>query len=140
MNAVAQLHTAQEQKVLDVFDRHVAAFTSGNLDAVLQDFGEHAVVVTPDGVFEGRERIRALYQTLLAEFGCIDRGDSPGLTFDVLNVRHDTLFIVWHAESKNHVFPFGTDTFICNGDRFQRQSIAFSPPRPRSAAARKIDA
>ena len=71
MNAIAQPYTAQEQKVLDVFDRHVAAFTSGNLDAVLDDFGEQAVVVTPDGVFEGRERIRALYQDLLAEFGCI---------------------------------------------------------------------
>lgn len=138
MDAIAKPYTAQERKVLDVFDRHVAAFTSGNLDAVLDDFGEQSVVVTPDGVFEGRERIRAVYQDLLAEFGCIDRGDSPGLTFDVLHVRHDTLFIAWHAESKHHVFPFGTDTFICNGDRFQRQSIAFSPPRPRSDATGEI--
>ena len=135
MNAIAQPYTAQEQKVLDVFNRHVAAFTSGNLDAVLNDFGEHSVVVTPDGVFEGRERIRVVYQNLLAEFGRIDRGDSPGLTFDALHVRDDMLFIAWHAESKHHVFPFGTDTFICNGDRLQRQSIAFSPPQPRSSGA-----
>jgi hypothetical protein len=54
-------------------------------------------------------------------------------------VRHDTLFIAWHAESKHHVFPFGTDTFICNGDRFQRQSIAFSPPRPKSGAIGNIN-
>jgi ketosteroid isomerase-like protein len=138
MDAIAKPYTAQERKVLDAFDRHVAAFTSGNLDAVLDDFGEHSVVVTPDDVFEGRERIRAVYQGLLAEFGCIDRGDSPGLAVDVLHVRHDTLFITWHAESKHHVFPFGTDTFICNGDRFQRQSIAFSPPRPRSDATGEI--
>lgn len=64
MNAIAQRHTAQEQEVLDAFNRHVAAFNSGNLDAVLKDFGEHSVVVTPDGVFEGRERICALYQKL----------------------------------------------------------------------------
>lgn len=139
MNAIAQPCTAQEQEVLDVFNRHVAAFTSGNLDAVMNDFDEHSVVVTPDGIFEGRERIRALYQNLLAEFGRIDRGDSPGLAFDVLHVRHDTLFTAWHAESKHHVFPFGTDTFICNGDRFQRQSIAFSPPRPKSGATGNIE-
>lgn len=138
MNAIAQRYTAQEQMVLAAFNRHVAAFTSGNLDAVLNDFGEHSVVVTPDGVFEGRERICALYQNLLAEFGRIDRGDSPGLTFDVLHVRHDTLFIAWHAESKHHVFSFGTDTFICDGDRFQRQSIAFSPPQPKSGATGNI--
>jgi hypothetical protein len=137
MNTTAQSYTTREQKVLDVFNRHVAAFTSGDLDAVLNDFGEHSVVITPDGVFEGRERIRALYQGLLAEFGVIDRGDSPGLTFDALHVRHDTLFIAWHAESMHHVFPFGTDTFVCNGDKFERQSIAFSPPTPRNGANRK---
>ena len=120
-----------EQNVLDVFKRHVAAFTSGNLDTVLNDFSEQSVVITPDGVFEGLDRIRALYGGLLAEFGVIDRGDSPGLTVDALHVRHDTLFITWHAESMHHIFQFGTDTFVCEGDKFARQSIAFSPPRAR---------
>jgi ketosteroid isomerase-like protein len=129
----ANAHTAapREQQALAIFERHVAAFTSGNLDAVLNDFGEHAVVITPDGVFEGPEQIRALYGGLLAEFGTIDRGDSPGLTLDALHVRHDMIFITWHAESMHKVFPFGTDTFLCQGDRFERQTIAFSTPHPR---------
>lgn len=131
MNTSTHSHTAREQQALAIFKRHVAAFTSGNLDAVMHDFGEHSMVITPDGVFEGPERIRTLYGGLLAEFGVIDRGDSPGLTFDALHVRHDTIFISWHAESMHSVFPFGTDTFICNGDKFERQSIAFSTPRPR---------
>ena len=121
----------REQQALALFHRHVAAFTSGNLDAVLNDFGEHAVVITPDGVFEGPEQIRALYGGLLAEFGTIDRGDSPGLTLDALHVRHDMIFITWHAESMHKVFPFGTDTFLCKDDRFERQTIAFSTPHPR---------
>jgi len=89
------------------------------------------VVITPDGVFEGPEQIRSVYQGLLAEFGNIDRGDSPGIVLDTLLVRDDTIFITWHGESKNLVFPFGTDTFICNDDNFTRQSIAFSPPKRR---------
>jgi len=72
MNAIAQPHTIQEQKVLEVFSRHFAAFNAGDLDAVLKDFGEHSVVMTPDGVFEGPEQIRAVYRNLLAEFGVID--------------------------------------------------------------------
>jgi hypothetical protein len=134
MNTRTHSHTPREQQALEAFGRHVAAFTSGNLDAVMNDFGEQAMVVTPDGVFEGPEKIRALYAGLLAEFGVIDRGDSPGLTLDALLVRHDTLFIAWHAESMRRVFPFGTDTFICNGDKFERQSIAFSSPQPRNGA------
>ncbi|WP_068808720.1 YybH family protein [Thauera phenolivorans] len=131
MNTIAQARTPQERAVLEVFDRHVAAFNSGDVEAVLNDFDERSVVVTQDGVFEGRERIRALYQELLAEFGVIDRGDSPGLSLDALHLRHEMLFIVWHAESKNHMYPFGTDTFICREGKFERQSIAFSPPQPR---------
>jgi hypothetical protein len=146
MNALAQLNpraatagptagtqnlTPRERQALSVLERHVAAFNSGNLDAVLADFDARSIVFTAEGAFEGPERIRAVYEGLLAEFGVIDRGDSPGLGIDVLRVRDDTIFIAWHAESKRHVFPFGTDTFVCSGDRFARQSIAFSPPRPR---------
>lgn len=131
MNAIAKSVTPREQQALDVFNRHVAAFFSGDLYAVLDDFSEDAVVITPDGVFKGRERIRAVYQGLLAEFGSIDRGDSPGIVLDTLLVHEDTVFITWHAESKHLVFPFGTDTFICKGDRFAHQSIAFSPPTRR---------
>jgi ketosteroid isomerase-like protein len=131
MKAPQQTFTSEEQSVLDTFKRHVSAFTSGNLDAVLDDFAEHAVVMTPDGIFEGRDRIRAVYQGLLAEFGTIDKGDSPGINVDALHVRHNTLFISWHAESTRHIFPFGTDTFICDGNKIERQSIAFSPPQIR---------
>ncbi|UCH53330.1 MAG: nuclear transport factor 2 family protein [Pseudomonadota bacterium] len=133
MNAIAKAVTTREQHALNIFNRHVAAFFAGNLDAVLDDFGEDSVVITPDGVFEGREQIRSVYEGLLAEFGVIDRGDSPGIVVDTLLARDDTIFITWHAESKSLVFPFGTDTFICNGDRFTRQSIAFSPPIPKEA-------
>lgn len=130
MNASAQ--TPQEQQVLGVFKRHVAAFTAGDLDAVLSDFDRYAVVITPDGVFEGPDPIRALYRGLLEEFGTITRGDSSGFAFDAVHVRHDTLFITWHAESRHLVFPFGTDTFVCKGDKFQRQSIAFSAPQAKT--------
>lgn len=131
MNSTAATHTSREQQALAVFQRHVAAFFSGDLDAVLSDFDKHSMVITPDGVFEGLDQIRFVYQGLLDEFGTIDRGDSPGIVVDALHVRNDTLFITWHAESKHRVYPFGTDTFICRGDRFARQSIAFSPPQPR---------
>lgn len=122
---------SQEAKVLDIFSRHLAAFVAGNLEGVLEDFGPDSVVVTQDGVFAGLDRIRLVFGALLAEFGNISSGDSPGFTFDVKQVSGDTLFITWHAESKHHVFPFGTDTFVCNGDKIIRQSIAMSPPLPR---------
>ena len=135
MLAQTQTHTPREQQAQALFTRHVAAFTSGNLDAVMNDFGEHSIVVTPDGIFEGLEQIRTLYGGLLAEFGVIDHGDSPGLTIDTLHIRHDMIVITWHAESRHRLFPFATDTFICKGDKFERQSIVFSSPRAVDGAS-----
>jgi len=121
----------REPMVLGIFKRHVNAFTSGDLDAVLRDFGENSVVITPDGVFAGLDRIRALYSSLLAEFGAIDRGESPGLFIDQMHVHDDTLFITWHAESRHHVFPFGTDTFLARDDSGVCQTICHSPLQAR---------
>jgi len=132
MSTSAQTVMQHEQQILEIFQRHVSAFMSGNLKAVLEDFNEYSVVITPDGVFEGLDRIRALYAGLLAEFGVIDRGDSPGLHIEKLHVHNDMLFITWHAESRHHVFPFGTDTFIAHGNTFARQTISFSPLQARA--------
>ena len=125
MNLTANPKTAQEKEILDLFEKHLAAFNAGDLDAVLSDFGEQSVVITPGGVFEGKDQIRGFYQELIAEFGVIDRGDSPGLIFDVLLLRHNMLFIVWHGESKLRKYQFASDTFICNGGKIERQSICF---------------
>jgi ketosteroid isomerase-like protein len=131
---IKESYTNKEKKVLDVFDRHLAAFAAGDIEAVVADFREDSVLVTPQGVFTGTDGARHVFSGLIAEFGSISRGDSPGFTFDAKHVHGDTLFITWHAESKYAVFPFGTDTFICDGEKILRQSIAFSTPMPRRPA------
>jgi hypothetical protein len=128
MDAHVNTNISMEQNVLDVFNRHLAAFNAGDLDAVLDDFSNDSVVITQEGVFEGPQQIRKAFHGLLTEFGVIDQGDSPGFTFKIVQPCHDTLFIVWNAISKHHVFPFGTDTFVCHGDKIKRQTFAFSPP------------
>jgi hypothetical protein len=50
-----------------VWDRHVAAAMSGDLDAVIADFGEDAVVITPDGALSG-DAIRQFFEAFLADF------------------------------------------------------------------------
>ena len=123
----------QEQLTHDTFNRHVAAFCAAKLHDVLDDFAQDAVVITPDGVFEGRDAIRTVYEGLLHEFGSITNGDSPGISVDVLHIRDNTLFITWHAESLHHVFDFGTDTFVMEGSKIRRQTIAYTQPSPRAA-------
>ena len=115
----------QEDRALEVFSRHVAAFNANDLDAVMEDFGNHSIVITPDGVFEGLEEIELLFGGLLAEFGSIDNGDST-LTLTGLHNRRDTVYITWTAETPNLNFTFGTDTFVIVGNKIARQTLAFT--------------
>lgn len=131
-NVSAQTQNPQEQRTLATFQNHVAAFQSASLDEVLADFADDAIVFTPDGVFEGKQQIRNVYAALFDEFGCIARGDSPGILLDAMYVRDDSLFITWHAISRKHQFDFGTDTFVVTGDKIARQSIAYTPPQART--------
>jgi hypothetical protein len=124
--------SGQECNTLDTFNRHVTAFQTADLNAVLNDFSDNAMVITQDGVFQGKENIRTLYENLLQEFGNIKAGDSPGIMVDAMHYRGDMLFITWHAESQRLKFPFGTDTFLIKGNKIERQSIAFTPPQPRT--------
>lgn len=142
--STTQAHTSQasgsgeprlskrEQLTHDTFNRHVTAFCAANLHDVLADFAEDAIVMTPDGVYAGREAIRTVYEDLLHEFGSITDGDSPGISVDVLHIQDNTLFITWHAESLHHKFDFGTDTFVMEGNKIRRQTIAYTQPQPSS--------
>ena len=128
----AAILSKREQFTQETFNRHVAAFCAANLQDVLADFAEDAIVMTPDGIFEGQDSIRTVYEGLLNEFGSINDGDSPGISVDILHIRDNTLFITWHAESLHHIFDFGTDTFVIEGNKIRRQSIAFTQPHPKT--------
>jgi len=124
--------TFRERGVLSVFDHHVARFEAGDLDGLLEDYCERSVLITADGVFRGKEQIRAFYASLLAEFGTIDDGASPGITFNATTVEGNVLFTTWNAESIHLVFPFGTDTFVIRGGHIMQQTVAFSLPEPKA--------
>lgn len=48
-----------------VLDHHLAAFDSGDMDAILSDYSAAAVLLTPEGVFRGRKQIKPILQRLL---------------------------------------------------------------------------
>lgn len=50
-----------------VWDRHVAAAMSGDVDAVMADFADDAVIATPDGTLSG-DAIRRFFETFLSDF------------------------------------------------------------------------
>jgi hypothetical protein len=75
-----------------VWDRHVQAAVSGNLDAVMEDFAEESVIVTPDGVIKGKAAIRDFFEAFL---GGAKAGAGPVINHEII---HDDIVVFNFSE------------------------------------------
>ena len=55
----------QSEMAKAVWDRHVRAAISGDVDAVMQDFTEDSVIITMDGTIAGKDAIRGFFEEFL---------------------------------------------------------------------------
>lgn len=117
------------RSTMQVIDNHLARFAARDLDGILSDYAPEAVLFTPQGPLKGVEAIRALFTSLLEEFG------KPGASFDLthLSVEGEHGFIVWSAETADNTYELATDTFVVRGGQITVQSFAGKIARKRSS-------
>jgi len=51
----------------EVFQHHAEALGAGDLDEIVDDYSDDAVLITPDGVMRGKDGIREAFTRLLAD-------------------------------------------------------------------------
>ena len=100
----------------EIFEHHVSAIGDADLDAIVADYAEDAVLVTPDGVLRGRDAIRGVFAGLL--------GEIPDAHWDIPTRHHvdDLLFIEWTAVAEK-ARAEGVDTFVFAGDSIKAQTV-----------------
>ena len=108
------------RETTDILDHQNSAFVKGDVDEIMKDFSEQAVLFTPDGVLEGIDNIRKFYTDVTSNIL------PPGSEFNLSKqeVRGQTAYIVWSAESKKYRFPLGTDTFFIKDGKIIAQTFA----------------
>jgi ketosteroid isomerase-like protein len=111
----------------NVLENHLSCFLKGDLNGVLADYAQGAVLFTPGGTLRGREEIRSLFTAMLAEFG------KPGSAFSMKQalVEGDYAYILWTAETADNVYELGTDTFFVQDGKIAMQSFS-GKTTPRS--------
>lgn len=116
----ADNHPAAASMTETVLGKHLAAFGSGDVDAILADYAEDAVIMVPGSILRGHKDIRPLFEGLVAEFG------QPGVTFELLNqgIDGDVAMIVWKAETGKAVYELGTDTYVIRDGKIVQQTLA----------------
>ena len=102
------------EDTMRVLERHGAAAQANDLDAVLADYAEDAVLISPGhGVLRGRE-IRTFFE---------NPSDLTGFEVISLFVDDEVAFFTW----KTAAVAFGSDTFIVRGGKIAVQTVATPP-------------
>ena len=98
-----------------VFDAHQAAFNPVNMEKLMADYADDAIMVTLDGTAVGKEAIRGLFEALFTAFPNVK------VSFDKTAVEDDTFLLQWSGESDVATFPYGIGAFIIRDGLIQRQ-------------------
>ena len=104
----------------EVFAHHAEALIAGDLDAIVDDYADDAVFITPAGVLRGKDGIRAAFTQLLA--------DVPDAAWQLRTQIYDgdVLFLEWAADAANTRVEDGIDTFIFRDGLIRLQTVRYS--------------
>lgn len=103
----------------EVFDHHRSAFNPPDLEKLIADYADDAILLTLDGEFIGKEAIQGFFGNAFAAF--------PNFTvsFDKTSVADDTFLLQWSGEADNATIPHGVATFNIRDGMIQRQTEWF---------------
>jgi ketosteroid isomerase-like protein len=104
----------------EVFQHHAQALGAGDLDEIVADYADDAVLITPAGVNRGQDGIRAAFTQLLA--------DIPNAAWDLktLIYEDDVLFLEWAAVAAATQVKDGIDTFVFRDGLVRVQTVRYT--------------
>ncbi|MEB3982896.1 nuclear transport factor 2 family protein [Mycobacterium sp. 663a-19] len=105
----------------EVFAHHGKALAAGDLDEIVADYADDAVLITPAGVARGKHGAREVFAQLLDKL--------PDAAWD-LKTRifgGDVLFLEWAADSALNRVDDGVDTFVFRDGMIWAQTLHHTP-------------
>ena len=98
----------------------LAAFGSGNVEALLAQYRADAVVITPEGTLRGANQIRGMIEGVVGEFAV------PGVKFELLHQAAEgpVANFVWKAETLKNVYDLGVETYLLEDGKVAFQTFA----------------
>ncbi len=107
----------------EVFQHHAWALGAGDLDEIVADYSDTAVLITPAGVMRGQDGIRQAFTQVLA--------DLPNAAWDLKTQIYegDVLFLEWAATSSATRVEDGIDTFVFQDGLIRVQTVRFTLQR-----------
>jgi ketosteroid isomerase-like protein len=107
----------------EVLAHHSQALGAADLDEIVADFADDAVVITPSGAKRGRAGVREAFTQLLA--------DLPDARW---NIRKQTdadgvVLLAWTADAAGARADDGVDTFVVEDGMIHAQTVSYTLQR-----------
>ena len=104
----------------EVFQHHGEALQAGNLDEIVADYSDDAVVISPGGVLRGKDGVRQAFEQLL--------GDLPDAKWELPTMifEGDILFLEWKATAEKVKAEDGIDTFVFRDGMIRVQTLRYT--------------
>ena len=104
----------------EIFQHHGSALIAGDIDEIVADYTDDAVIITPVGVLRGKDGVREAFTRLLE--------DLPNAKWEIPTqiFEGDILFIEWNAVSEATRAMDGIDTFVFSDDGIRVQTVRYT--------------
>lgn len=104
----------------EIFRHHGEALGAEDLDAIVSDYSDDALFITPDGVQRGKEGVRQGFVKLL--------GDVPHAKWELPTqiFEDDVLLLEWKATSEHVKVQDGIDTFVFRDGLIRVQTVRYT--------------
>lgn len=97
-----------------ILNRHLEASGNQDVDALLADYADDAIVISEGDVYRGRSEIRSHYEELFDRLAGGDGGEDETGDFSLLRqvVEDDYITFSYRMETPDAVWEFATDTIV----------------------------
>jgi hypothetical protein len=103
----------------DIFAHHAKALIAGDLEAIVSDYSDDAIFITPAGILRGKDGVREAFTQLLY--------DVPNADWKVTELyEDDILFLEWAAEANETRVEDGIDTFVFRDGLIRAQTVRYT--------------
>ena len=104
----------------EIFQHHGEALMAEDLDAIVSDYSDDALFITPDGVQRGKDGVREGFVKLI--------GDVPQAKWELPTqiFEDDILLLEWKAESEKVKVEDGIDTFVFRDGLIRVQTVRYT--------------
>jgi ketosteroid isomerase-like protein len=126
LGAWSLVATAAEPSTTEkIVTHHMTAVGSGDIDAIVSDYADDAIVISPNGVIKGKKAIHGFFEQLIK-----GPNKMPPIELTKQNFEGDVGYVAWIQNAGMAGETQGSDTFVLHNGKIVAQTVWLIQTKP----------